>query len=73
MCDLTLLRQQHSTIETYAAKIGEQLRVLRKQQHLSLRQLAETSGVRLDVLQRIETGRWVPSRHELEQVLAVLA
>jgi transcriptional regulator with XRE-family HTH domain len=72
MPDLNLLRQQHSTVETYAAKIGEQLRVLRKQHRLSLRQLAETSGVRLDVLQRVETGRWVPTRTELDAVLQVL-
>ena len=72
MSDLNLLRQQHATIEGYAAKIGEQLRVLRKQRHLSLRQLAEASGVRLDVLQRVETGRWVVSRDELELVLGVL-
>ena len=52
-------------------RLGQHLKARRVDANLALRQLSTQSGVRLDVLQRAEAGRWVLTADELDAILAV--
>jgi transcriptional regulator with XRE-family HTH domain len=67
---LEIIRAQ---AEEFTIPLGEKLRALRVQHDLSLRQLAEASGVRLDLLQRAEKGRWLVTGDQLDAILTVYA
>lgn len=50
--------------------VGTELRRLRQQHELSIRQLAEVVGVRHDVINRVESGRWIPSETDAARLVA---
>lgn len=50
------------------AGFGQQLKLTRKHHGFTTRELEESIGLRADVINRIETGRWMPSPSE-EQIL----
>jgi len=70
--DFALIRQKHSTVETYAALIGEEMRLARVNAKFSLRQLGDLTGVRFDLIQRFEAGKGVLAKAELDAIIGVL-
>lgn len=69
--DTNLVALRDITEQT-AQLLGVELRTMRVSADLSLRRLSERCGVRLDVLQRAERGRWVLTSDELASVLAAV-
>ena len=62
---------QRDNADRYLASLGPALKARRVEAKLTLRQLSEQCSVRVDVLQRAETGRWLLTADELDAILAV--
>lgn len=56
----------------HARAIGEKLREVRQEQHLSLRELANKAEISASMLSQIETGKVFPSVRSLYSIAAVL-
>src|SRR5690242_2729158 len=52
--------------------VGEKLRVARREQQLSLRELASRAGVSASLLSQIESGKVIPSANSLYQIATAL-
>lgn len=61
-----------ATAEHAAGELGLALHLARKVTGLTLRGLAEISGVRVDVIQRTERGTWIPTAEQLGSLLDAL-
>jgi transcriptional regulator with XRE-family HTH domain/quercetin dioxygenase-like cupin family protein len=57
----------------YARVIGEKLRAVRRQQQISLRDLAEMANISASMLSQIETGKAYPSVRSIYSIAAALA
>ncbi|MFN8451613.1 MAG: cupin domain-containing protein [Anaerolineae bacterium] len=57
----------------YARAIGEKLRAVRRDQHISLRELAERASISASMLSQIETGKAFPSVRSIYNIAAALA
>lgn len=53
-------------------RIGEKLKTLRTEQNLSVRQLAEKTGVNISNISRIETGKISPTVDVLDRLAKAL-
>ena len=61
-------------IEPYHARaIGEKLRAIRRQQRMSLRELAGKAEISASMLSQIETGKAFPSVRSIYSIAAALA
>lgn len=56
----------------YARAIGEKLRAVRQEQHISLRDLAEKASISASMLSQIETGKAYPSVRSIYNIAAAL-
>ncbi len=60
------------TVDKQPVDVGRRLRALRNEQNLSMRALAELSGLNVNTLSLIENGKTSPSVSTLQQLAAAL-
>src|SRR5260370_4155525 len=61
-----------AVVETYADTVGSRVRALREAMDLSLRDLAERSGVSAPMLSQVERGETSPTLQVAERIAAGL-